>query len=824
VVLSALGLEPISYRLTSRCFALGQSAPPFPQRTGAAMSSTHVINTVHFLLSHGFKPVPLHHCSKAAIRPDYSSPAYDPPPLSYWDSKDIGVGAALGPQAGGLIDIDLDCAAARHFWPLFCPQPFASAVFGRKTAPRSHFIYRILDGEIRKEDFKDPLGAPPPSPSDPSPKSTIIEIRGDGEQTVFPGSLHESTRELIMWDPPSEYHDIPTVALDDLRVAARKTALAVLFTRHIYAPGFHNDPLMFFTGALAHAGWTQDDAEKFIVAVMEYGKDDDSSRLKTLRHTFARFNKDARVGGLGKLGALINNPPLIAGLRKLLYTSEAESIVDELNDKFALVFEGEHPSVYTLSPDRGPLGSSMNHLVRYEFPCQMWKAFEGYHENDTVKVGDKYMPKVRYWRRSPRCIRYNSTVFVPGGDQSRIAPDQFNLWPGWATPPVKGDFSYYKQLLATVCGDDDPLQTWVYNWLASVLRDPLDPAGTSLVIQGEPGAGKSLFAAYFGKVLGYPSYMSLSKGQLITGRFNEHMSKAVMLHGEEAAVSGDPKTVAFLKSLVTDPTRDEEGKGKQARVVGNHIRVIFTANDASTIQVQRGDRRYTFIDMKNRAFPKADVPALLHEMSNGGPAALHWHLMNELEYDRNIPRTNFKTSDFGDLQAKSMEPFEEFILTILHEQTVLPPELEWARVVLPHEIRDSAGDYVKRWPDGAVLSQALYRYYEMFMKGKSLSYRHRLISVYAFEKELRRYIPALITQDRHTPSSVAESPLPNTSPWWIKRPVNGKQYTFPPLEQARKDFDNVMKRTSEWPADLDKLDTADYVPFVPLPGGGRPEY
>jgi hypothetical protein len=51
----------------------------------------------------------------------------------------------LGPKSGGLCDVDLDCTEAVVLAPAFLPP--THAVFGRKSKPRSHYLYRIADPE-----------------------------------------------------------------------------------------------------------------------------------------------------------------------------------------------------------------------------------------------------------------------------------------------------------------------------------------------------------------------------------------------------------------------------------------------------------------------------------------------------------------------------------------------------------------------------------------------------------------------------------------------------------------------------------------------------
>lgn len=119
--------------------------------------------------------------------------------------KNIGV--LLGPS--GLIDIDLDCVEAVALAPEFLPP---TATFGRKSSPRSHWIYEC-EGFYRK--FIDPVT-----------KECLLEIRaGAGLQTVFPGSVHASGEE-IDWTDATPVSDADPVA------AAGELAVAVWCKKH----------------------------------------------------------------------------------------------------------------------------------------------------------------------------------------------------------------------------------------------------------------------------------------------------------------------------------------------------------------------------------------------------------------------------------------------------------------------------------------------------------------------------------------------------------------------------------------------------------------
>lgn len=128
------------------------------------------------------------------------------------EGRDRNNGVILGNRSGGLIDIDLDCPEALKLAPSFLPR--TGAIFGRKSKPRSHYLYRVKSPPKTKR-LCDPANA------------TLIEIRSSGSQTVIPLSVHESG-ERIEW---AEAGDPELVSAKKLEEAVTRLACAILVTR-----------------------------------------------------------------------------------------------------------------------------------------------------------------------------------------------------------------------------------------------------------------------------------------------------------------------------------------------------------------------------------------------------------------------------------------------------------------------------------------------------------------------------------------------------------------------------------------------------------------
>jgi P4 family phage/plasmid primase-like protien len=159
------------------------------------------------------------------------------------------IGVRLGTPSGGLVDVDLDCMEAVKLAPLFLP---ATATFGRASKPRSHWLYRCATTTLK-------------------PPRTAVELRSTGGQTVFPGSTHVSG-EAIVWDdwPTSGALEISEV---DLLTAWGSLSLATVLARcwpeaQRTHDGHHVG--LAVAGALWHAGWTRENAERVIMGAASF--------------------------------------------------------------------------------------------------------------------------------------------------------------------------------------------------------------------------------------------------------------------------------------------------------------------------------------------------------------------------------------------------------------------------------------------------------------------------------------------------------------------------------------------------------------------------
>ena len=170
-----------------------------------------------------------------------------------------------------VVDVDLDCPIARDLGPIFLPK--TDYCWGHAGNPRSHYLYRCHGDRLETVQHMDLDG------------KMIVELRGDGVQSVIPPSIHKSGNpiEYVSHGEPAE------VDYQQLRIATGRIAAATLLVRYYAEIGGRNSYVLALSGVLAHAGWPVAEAESFVLTICSHAGDDElDSRRLTVRSTFEK--------------------------------------------------------------------------------------------------------------------------------------------------------------------------------------------------------------------------------------------------------------------------------------------------------------------------------------------------------------------------------------------------------------------------------------------------------------------------------------------------------------------------------------------------------
>jgi phage/plasmid primase-like uncharacterized protein len=289
----------------------------------------------------------------------------------------------------------------------------------------------------------------------------------------------------------------------------------------------------------------------------------------------------------------------------------ANVAVANLNKDYALVIVGDKVAVMNTSGE----GISFMNVG----------AFETWFMNRYVRTrSGARKPLGKFWMTHPARRQYKGLVFSPHDCEVR---GHYNLWRGFAAEPRQGDCTkFLAHIHDNVCSGDTALSKWVLGWFADIIQHPDKKIGTSLVLRGKQGTGKTIVGKIIGSILGR-HYFAISDPRLITGRFNAHLTACLLLHADEAFWAGDHAAERKLKDLVTGDDHYIEFKGKEVIKVRNYVRLFVSGNPDWLVPAAMDERRSAVIDVGEGHMQDNDYFAAIEaEADNGGREALLHYL------------------------------------------------------------------------------------------------------------------------------------------------------------------------------------------------------
>lgn len=267
------------------------------------------------------------------------------------------------------------------------------------------------------------------------------------------------------------------------------------------------------------------------------------------------------------------------------------------------------------------------------------------HLHETMAVDIDGKPKTLQladvWLRHKRARRYRQVAFYPNKE---LPGDVLNLWQGFAVKPEEGDCSLIlAHIRDNICGANDEAYKYMLGWLARLVQYPEKMGEVAVILRSGKGTGKSFFADIIGSMFG-EHYTTISNSDHLTGRFNAHLQRCVLLFADEAFFAGDKKGEGTLKSIVTDSRIFVEPKGIDGSMRRNFLHIIMASNNKWVVPSSHDERRFFVLDVANDQKQNTDYfSALAKQVANGGREAFLQFLLN---YDlsgfnvRKVPQTD----------------------------------------------------------------------------------------------------------------------------------------------------------------------------------------
>jgi DNA polymerase I-like protein with 3'-5' exonuclease and polymerase domains len=225
----------------------------------------------------------------------------------------------VGLLCGEIADADMDSSEAIVAGQTLLPP--TGWVSGRDSAPRSHFWYSV-SGTVRSMKYRDPCingseaddrddDTDDDAESEESRRAVLVELRGARRQTVVPPSVHPSD-EAYRWHEFGDRAQIDAKALEQI---VAQIGAASLLARYWPHKGVRHELAVALAGGLLRAGWSDDQAERFLRATYTAAKTGDiGTKLAAIRTTREKLEAGEDVVGwptvaeiLGRHGDAIVN-------------------------------------------------------------------------------------------------------------------------------------------------------------------------------------------------------------------------------------------------------------------------------------------------------------------------------------------------------------------------------------------------------------------------------------------------------------------------------------------------------------------------------------
>lgn len=520
-----------------------------------------------------------------------------------FNAEDFKPGNNIGLKMEKHFDIDIDNELCKKFLSYYMETP--SAIYGRKSNPGSHWLYK---GAAEFKQFVLPKGFDYHCKDFPH-GSTLIEIRaGKERQSIVPGSIVND--EVVEWERFEGISPYSNDANLDISKVALSTALHIIFPNK----GNRDTYMMTVACLLCRTKWTAEDINYFCKNLAAEQNIKDSKTNNRAYGTLAKDKqkKKARMFGFTKLkeitgiafkdlmkifewiGIEAADEKLLDLCEKYYYLQDTGLMYDPITGK-------EYPETIF----------NNNHLFDFPGGKKKEKAFKGLLKEaefqERIMLSKQFLPDYEF-----PVAKVNSHKLLPKGRY-------FNLWRGFDVEPiwrdekeiefdggsktynVKEEIDYLCSHYERILGKDN----WsnISQYIAMCLKYPGQKHRWVPLIISPEGVGKGLMLRMISNMMGSQYVNENVSFADITEKHSTIVVGHLFVALNEVSVDGGQYTTkrtisAKIKPFISDDFLNINEKGKPIYKYLNNCNAMIFSNDENCLHIDTSSRRYYVCNVK----------------------------------------------------------------------------------------------------------------------------------------------------------------------------------------------------------------------------------
>ena len=431
-----------------------------------------------------------------------------------------------------IVDVDLDCTEARLLADYFLPQ--TAMEYGRKSTPRSHRLYKVLDLDKKKHtrkyfSFDDP----------DVDKKTLVELRANDHYSMCFGRYNND--EDLVW---TSYKSFTETSWDALYKSVAMLSAASIILRN-YPKSDRNVYIWKISGALWHHKVEIADAERIIEVVCKAANDEETkSRLAKLKHVY-KDEPAEQIQGLPKLAEHYEwSKAQTKNFKDCLYAITGRSALPEATHDFVqkIVYMMKQKKFYDLDDKEMYDQEAIDMKYARDFhkskytPLKHWKL----HPDRKVCVDFTYKPD-----DPKRIISMNKKLMINVYEKPDIQPDP------------KADTDVFWNLVERVIPHDECREHFL-DWITYQIQNPGKKIRHAIIMQSnEFQVGKGSLFDLLRMIVGKHNSRKIELAEALDkGKGFLINAQTVLIDEAKSSGSWSEKAMLIntLKTMITEGT------------------------------------------------------------------------------------------------------------------------------------------------------------------------------------------------------------------------------------------------------------------------------